>query len=64
MSASKYYGALDLYLMGMIDKSQVLPIALIENAEIDPTLLPSLGTTITGTVRTVTIDDIIARRDS
>ena len=60
VSAAKYYSNLDLYLMGMIDKTQVPSMMLIENAAIDPTLLPSLGTTITGTVRTVTIDDIIA----
>ena len=60
VSAPKYYSNLDLYLMGMIDKAQVAPMTLIENASIAPTLLPSLGTTITGTVRTVTIDDIIA----
>jgi len=60
VSASKYYSNLDLYLMGMIDKSLVSPMTLIENGSIAPTLLPSLGTTITGTVRTVTIDDIIA----
>jgi hypothetical protein len=60
VSASKYYSLLDLYLMGMIDKSQVPDMTLIENTSIDPALLPSIGTTITGTVRTVTIDDIIA----
>jgi len=60
VSASKYYSNLDLYLMGMIDKAQVAPMTLIENASIAPTLLPTLGTTITGTAKTVTIDDIIA----
>lgn len=60
VSASKYYSNLDLYLMGMIDRTQVPAMTLIENASIDPTLLPSLGTTITGTAKTVTIDDIIA----
>jgi len=56
----KYYSALDLYLMGMIDKSQVPPLVLIENPEIDPTRLPAVGETISGTARTITIDDIIA----
>ncbi len=60
VSASKYYSALDLYLMGMIDKSQVPPMTLIENTNFDSSLLPSIGITITGTARTVTIDDIIA----
>jgi hypothetical protein len=60
VSASKYYCALDLYLMGMIAKSQVVPMMLIENPAIDPTQIPALGTTITGTARTITIDVIIS----
>ncbi|WP_054692802.1 CARDB domain-containing protein [Geotalea toluenoxydans] len=55
-----YYSPLDLYLMGMIDKSKVPPMLLIENPAIDPTKKPEAGVTITGTPRTVTIDDIIA----
>jgi hypothetical protein len=54
------YSPLDLYLMGMIPKEQVPPMLLIENAAIDKTQLPQLGATITGTPKTVTIDDIIA----
>lgn len=46
--------------MGMIDKSKVPPMLLIENPAIDPTKKPEAGVTITGTPRTVTIDDIIA----
>jgi len=60
VSAAKYYSALDLYLMGMIDKSQVPALTLIENTTIDKTKLPEPGATITGTVKTITIDDIIA----
>jgi hypothetical protein len=60
IGANKYYSPLDLYLMGFYDKSQVLPMLLIENTIIDPTQLPSAGATITGTQRYVTIDDIIA----
>ncbi len=56
----RYYSALDLYLMGMLDKTQVPPLLLIENAAIDPAQLPAPGTTISGTAKTVTIDDIIA----
>lgn len=51
---------LDLYLMGMIDKSKVPPMLLIENPSIDPLKVPEPGTTITGTARYVTIEDIIA----
>jgi subtilase family serine protease/flagellar hook assembly protein FlgD len=60
VSAPKYYSRLDLYLMGMIDKSQVPPMLLIDNPAIDPTKIPEPGATITGTPRYVTIDDIIA----
>lgn len=59
-AAMNNYSPLDLYLMGMIPKEQVPPMLLIDNASIDKTKLPQLGTTITGTAKTVTIDDIIA----
>ncbi|MFZ3137175.1 MAG: FG-GAP-like repeat-containing protein [Thermodesulfovibrionales bacterium] len=59
VSASKYYSPLDLYLMGMIDKSKVPPMLLIENTSVDPTRLPAVGATISGTAHSVTIDDII-----
>jgi PKD repeat protein len=55
-----YYSALDLYLAGFYDKSQVPPMLLIDNPDIDPAKLPEVGTTISGTSRYVTIDDIIA----
>lgn len=60
ISARKYYSPLDLYLMGLIDKSQVPPMLLIENPSIDPKKMPEVGTTIAGTPRYITIDDIIA----
>jgi len=56
----KYFSPLDLYLMGFVDQSDVPPMLLIENADIDPQRLPEPGVTIEGTARTVTIDDIIA----
>lgn len=54
------YSPLDLYLMGMIDRSQVPPFFLIENPDIDRMLLPEEGSTVSGSARTITIDDIIA----
>ena len=59
-SAKSGFSPLDLYLMGMIPKEQVPPMLLIDNPTIDKTKLPNLGDTITGTVKTVTIDDIIS----
>ena len=60
IAARKYYSPLDLYLMGFIDKSQVPPMLLIDNPDIDPKQMPETGSTITGTPTFVTIDDIIA----
>ena len=60
VSVPKYYSPLDLYLMGMIDKTQVPPMLLIEGSGIDPARLPQAGETISGTPHYVTIDDIIA----
>ncbi len=56
----KSFSPLDLYLMGMIDKSKVPPMLLIDNSNIDPAKRPQAGETISGTARYVTIDDIIA----
>ncbi|MBI5676506.1 MAG: hypothetical protein HZC48_11915 [Nitrospirae bacterium] len=56
----KYYSPLDLYLMGMYDRTEVPPMLLIDNPAIDATKLPEPGATITGTYKSVTIDDIIA----
>lgn len=55
------YSPLDLYLSGLIDKSKVPPLTLIESSDLDPEdLPPPVGTTIRGIKRTVTIEDIIA----
>jgi Squalene-hopene cyclase C-terminal domain/CARDB/FlgD Ig-like domain/Prenyltransferase and squalene oxidase repeat len=59
----KYYSPLDLYVMGMIDKSKVPPTLLIDNPAIDPTKMPEIGDTINGTARYVNVDDIIAVQD-
>ena len=55
------FSPLDLYLAGLIDKTKVPPFFLIEAPDIDANALPPpVGTTIRGTKRIVTIDDIIA----
>jgi hypothetical protein len=46
--------------MGMIPKEQVPPMLLVDNPAIDKTQMPQLGATVTGTAKTVTMDDIIA----
>ncbi|SHL52325.1 hypothetical protein SAMN02745216_05295 [Desulfatibacillum alkenivorans DSM 16219] len=56
----KYYSPLDLYLMGLVDKSEVPPMLLIDNPDINPEKLPQTGVTISGDALTVTIEDIIA----
>lgn len=60
VAARKYFSPLDLYLMGMVDRSDVPPMLLIENPDIDPTKVSSGGDTISGTPRYITIDDIIS----
>lgn len=60
VSKQSGYSPLDLYLMGMMPKEQVPPMLLIDNPAIDKNQMPHLGDRITGTVRTITIDDIIA----
>jgi hypothetical protein len=54
------YSALDLYLMGMIPKTEVQPMILITNLAIDPSTQSLAGATISGTASTVSIDDIVA----
>jgi choice-of-anchor A domain-containing protein len=54
------YSALDLYLMGLKRKEEVPPFYIIDAPGVDPAQLPLLGATVTGTRRTITIDDIIA----
>ncbi|MRR16957.1 MAG: hypothetical protein EG826_10920, partial [Deltaproteobacteria bacterium] len=60
IAVRKNYSPLDLYLMGFIDKAQVPPLLLIENADVNGARMPELGATITGAARYITIDDIIA----
>lgn len=59
-AARSAYSQLDLYLMGMIPPEQVPPMLLIDNPSINRTKLPHQGDTISGTPKTVTINDIIA----
>ena len=59
-AASKDYSPLDLYLMGFNDKAQVPPMLLIHNPDIDPERLPENGITISGSPRSIAIEDIIA----
>src|SRR3990172_7032825 len=59
-SETKFYSPLDLYLMGIINPRKVPPILLIDNPSIDATQRPKAGDTISGTAKTITIDDIIA----
>lgn len=54
------YSPLDLYLMGFGKKQDVPPFFIIDAPGVDPTQLPLAGATVSGTARTVTIDDVIA----
>ena len=61
----KFFSPLDLYLAGLYRVDEVPPMTLIVNPDIDSDLEPREGLsvhgeTISGTVRTITIDDIIA----
>jgi Tol biopolymer transport system component/subtilase family serine protease len=60
IASEKYYSPLDLYLMGLADKTHVSPMLLIENSDIDPEKSPESGATITGVRHSVSIDDIIS----
>ena len=60
----KFFSPLDLYLAGFYGADEVPPMTLIENPEISPQFTPyqglqNHGSTISGTARTVTIEDII-----
>lgn len=56
----KYFSQLDLYLMGLADKSEVPAMLLIKNPEIDKNRVQEAGVTINGTAEYISIDDIIA----
>jgi hypothetical protein len=60
IAAGKHFGPLDLYLMGLHDRAGVPPMLLIDNPSVDASTHPKAGTTVTGTPRWVTIDDVIA----
>lgn len=60
VATRKFFSPLDLYLMGFYKPNEVPPLTLIENPAIDKTQLPEENVTISGTKRTITIDDIIA----
>ncbi|MDA8100354.1 MAG: Ig-like domain-containing protein, partial [Nitrospiraceae bacterium] len=56
----KYYSPLDLYLMGMIGPGQVPAMRLIDNPAVSAARLPEANVAISGTARTITIEDIVA----
>ncbi|NWF76886.1 MAG: carboxypeptidase regulatory-like domain-containing protein [Nitrospirae bacterium] len=58
--ANRYYSSLDLYLIGIYDKTHVPPMLLVDNTSIDPTKMPEIGATISGTAKYININDIIA----
>lgn len=55
-----HFSSLDLYLMGLVDKSDVSPMLLIDSEDTDHTRLPEEGVTISGNAQYISIDDIIA----
>lgn len=55
-----FFSPLDLYLMGLYKASEVPNFTLIDNPAIDKTQLPQENVTVTGTPRTISINDIIA----
>lgn len=59
-AARSFYTPLDLYLMGLLDKSEVPDFSIINNPQIDKTKVNSVNETISGISEQVTIDDIIA----
>jgi hypothetical protein len=60
IAAGNRFGPLDLYLMGFYDRTRVPPVLLIDNPSLDASTPPRIGTSITGTPRWVTIEDVIA----
>lgn len=55
-----FFSPLDLYLMGFYKASEVPNFTLIDNPQIDKTQTPQENVTVTGTPRTISINDIIA----
>jgi hypothetical protein len=61
--ASLRYSAVDQYLMGMRDASEVPPFFFVRNptgTDTDPGQNPATGVTFAGTRRDVTIEDVVA----
>ncbi len=59
VAARRFYSPLDLYLAGFYDASEVPPFLVITSPGTDPTQLPQIGATVTGTGRMVSIQDIL-----
>ncbi|MBN2493512.1 MAG: PD40 domain-containing protein, partial [Deltaproteobacteria bacterium] len=57
---NRYLGPLDLYLMGLADASEVPPLLLIDSPGVDRERMPEPYVTLSGTPRSVTVEDIIA----
>ncbi|MDD2893354.1 MAG: CARDB domain-containing protein, partial [Halothiobacillaceae bacterium] len=55
-----FFSPLDLYLMGFYKASEVPNFTLIDNPQVDKTQLPQENVTVSGTPRTISINDIIA----
>jgi subtilase family serine protease/flagellar hook assembly protein FlgD len=53
------YSPLDRYLMGFLDPARVPDFTLIRNPTVDPTQLPILDATLSGTAETVRLQQIV-----
>ncbi|MCG8519633.1 MAG: Ig-like domain-containing protein [Pseudomonadales bacterium] len=60
LSARRFYGPMDLYLMGFYGPDEVPPFFYIDSDERTKTDLPEAGVTVTGIAKPVTVDDVIA----
>ncbi len=60
IAVRRFYSPLDLYLAGFYDASEVPPFVVITSPGSDPAALPQLGTSVTGTGRMVSVDQIVA----
>lgn len=61
LATRKFYSPLDLYLMGIYAPEEVPPFYLIDNSALDKTRITQTNEVVSGTKRTVTINDIIAQ---
>ncbi len=53
------FSDLDLYLMGLLDPSEVNPLVVLENASVPSEAPPGLGDVVSATAGSITIDQII-----